>query len=233
MGENIGISFERIGGGSVSFPAADKIALAFFESDASSEGPDSYDSVVAKAVDPNRITSSDITAINRTMRARSPHLAWSDLVGLELAPWLEAVPPELDLVETSDEDWQRFEAEQKIQGIFEAVLGPHRALPVATKVLHIKRPRLFPIIDRLVAEMIGSALGEESFVRMAEHGNRIMLHIRQQARLETNFKGLSQIRGLLAERGLPRSLVRIIDGLLWSAHPASWLSHRFSTSVGL
>ena len=45
-------------------------------------------------LDPNRITTADIVAINTTMRARSPHTAWEALTQVaEELPWLAAMQP--------------------------------------------------------------------------------------------------------------------------------------------
>ena len=51
-----------------------ELALDFFSKDPSSVGREAYDAWVGKT-DPVRLVADDIYAINRTMRARSPHTA--------------------------------------------------------------------------------------------------------------------------------------------------------------
>src|SRR4051812_40434751 len=77
----------------------------FFATDPSSVGSGSYDSLAGKGAR-NRIEVADIQALNRTMRARSAHANWADLVDRDL-DWLRAIPTDLDLVGSGDDAWQR------------------------------------------------------------------------------------------------------------------------------
>ena len=196
-------------------PAA--LAFAFFSTDASSVGPDAYDQRAGKG-EPNRITSDDIRAINQTMRARSPHSAWEPLTAaVDELPWLTAIDAGWDLIATDDKDWQATGGAALLAAAIEASVGPYRRLSVATKVLHLKRPRLFPVLDSLVIDLIGGLAN-------VAHPAQLLLHLRQQGR--ANLETLLAIQAELAARDQPleRSLVRILDALLWSSHPAAGIA---------
>lgn len=79
------------------------IARGFFVGDPSSIAEGSYDSLAGTGAR-DQISTADITAINRTMRARSGHKHWAAIVDRDL-PWLAAIDPELDLIEADDERW--------------------------------------------------------------------------------------------------------------------------------
>lgn len=193
------------------------LAFEFFSTDASSVGPDAYDQRAGKG-EPNRITSDDIRAINKTMRARSPHAAWEPLTAaVDELPWLTAIDASWDLIATDDNDWQATGGAVLLAAAIEASVGPYRRLSVATKVLHLKRPRLFPVLDSLVVDLIG---GLAYVARPA----RLLLHLREQGR--SNLETLLAIQAELAARDQPleRSLVRILDALLWSSHPAAGIA---------
>lgn len=94
---------------------------------------------------------------------------------------------------------------------------PRVGLAVATKVLHLKRPRLVPILDRLVLEMMGvnperSKMEEAIASAMRREGHR-------------NIQALQRIQTQLANEGAKHTftpaLIRILDTILWSSHPAA------------
>jgi len=190
-------------------PAA--LAADFFANDASAS-PGGYDDHAGKG-DPDRVTVDDIRVINQTMRARSALEAWKTLTDV-LGPhdWLAALDPEWDLVETDDEDWERERIDDAILRALAATIGAGRRASVATKVLHLKRPRLFPVLDSLVLEQLGAtgAVAELAVVR----------HLRTEGR--RNRDALKLVQAELAPR--TPSLVRILDALLWASHPGSGLS---------
>jgi hypothetical protein len=78
---------------------------------------------------------------------------------------------------------------------------------VATKVLHIKRPRLIPVCDSYVARTMGvEFLGSADLLQL-------VLHLRKQG--QANLEALHEIQVRLGEIGIERTLVRILDALLW------------------
>ena len=194
------------------------LARGFFAGDASSIGEAAFDSVAGLG-NPERVELSDVIAMNRTMRARSPHRAWTAIIEVE-APWLSSVPQDLDLLETDDATWHATRGEELVAAALAATIGPGRGMAVATKLLHLKRPRLFPMLDRLVAEMLGAVLANDPTLgRRVEIAAELTWAIRSEGR--RNLDSLSRIREALSVEGTDRSLVRIFDAILWLAHPAA------------
>lgn len=87
-----------------------------------------------------------------------------------------------------------------------------------TKVLYLKRPALIPILDSLVGEQVGWTLGIPAIM--------LIEHLRQEGR--RNLDILRATQSHLARLGIERSLVRILDVLLWVSHPAAGLSPRLA-----
>lgn len=220
---NVVVRVSRMDGGP-HLVIEDSLSLAhvFFTQDASSLGPDAYDTLAGKG-DPVRILTADIEAINRTMRARSPHSAWKPILDThEPLPWLAVIDPTWDLLLTEDETWPQ--VEDLASAAMVAAVAPYRNLSVMTKVLHLKRPRLFPVLDSLVVDQIGGQWRSPK---------ELLGHMRQVAR--DNRSALTEIRRLLDEAEIARTPARILDVLLWSTHPRSSLApllpaweHRFA-----
>lgn len=116
-----------------------------------------------------------------------------------------------------DGEWSRVGGAERLAEAIEASVGPYRQLSVATKVLHLKRPRLFPVLDSLVIEQIGG-------LAHVKRPARLLLHLREQG--QRNFPALRAAQKYLAARHPPyeRSLVRILDALLWATHPTAGLA---------
>jgi hypothetical protein len=194
------------------------LARGSFAGDTSSIGEAAFDPVAGLG-NPERVELTDVIAMNRTMRARSPHRAWTAIVDAE-APWLSSVPQDLDLLETDDARWHATRGEELVAAALAATIGPGRGMAVATKLLHLKRPRLFPMLDRLVAEVLGAVLANDPAPgRRVEIAAELTWAIRSEGR--RNLDTLSRIREALSVEGTDRSLVRIFDAILWLAHPAA------------
>lgn len=193
---------------------ADRFARFWFEADEASSGPNAFDAFVG-TTDPVRIVSDDIRAINRTMRARSPHEKWAAFTNTAASlPWLEALPRDLSLFDIDQAAWDETWA-ARLTAPIEALSGPHRGLAVITKILHAKRPRLYPVLDSLVLQLLG-ATGRPVV--------EILDHIRGIGRM--NEPTLRLIARELRTQGPAgrRTRVRILDGILWTAHPGSSLT---------
>jgi hypothetical protein len=211
--EDFPIVIGRLDGGpSLVIEDASQLAYAFFSSDPSSIGPGSYDQRAGQG-DPGRITTDDVRAINETMRARSPHSAWEALTGAGSLPWLMAIDPSWDLVELSDHDWGRLGCTALLEVAFTNAIAPYRNLAVATKVLHLKRPALFPVLDALVVQQIGG-VGRPPIA--------LLLHLRAEA--QRNRAALHRVRANLQAAAITRTLIRILDVLLWSSHPGAGIA---------
>jgi hypothetical protein len=190
---------------------AAQLALDFFRTDASSK-PGGYDDL-AGGGDRDRITRGDIVAINTTMRARSPHTVWDVFLAAKgPQPWLVALDPVWDLVALDDDAWQS-RARPAVERALAATVGAGRGLSVATKVLHFKRPAMFPVLDSLVLQQLGVTDGVPPM--------KVIDHLRSEGRRNLDVLGAAQ-RALAPH--YRRSLVRILDALLWTSHPAAGLA---------
>lgn len=208
---------ERFGGGPrLVIEDAELLALDFFLKDVSSVGEGAYDAHVDGS-EPDRITVADIVAINSTMRARSPHSAWESLTTVsDPLPWLVAIPRRAHLFTMSATEWSTIGP--VLERALTVTIGPYRNLSVATKVLHLKRPHLFPVLDRLVIEQIGG-VGRTPMV--------LLNHLRAIG--IANIDALHQIDVSLRNSGIIRSDVRILDALLWSSHPTAGIGQQLDT----
>src|SRR5207247_4833557 len=66
--------------------------MRFFVEDPSSKGVRSYDAyVIGGSSPPNEVVDADVTAINVTMGARSPHEDWAALISRGVIPELVAL----------------------------------------------------------------------------------------------------------------------------------------------
>jgi hypothetical protein len=194
------------------------LASSFFLRDPSSIAPGSYDSLAGRGAR-DQITTGDITAINTTMRARSSHKNWEGVTNRDL-DWLAAIDPALDLVTTDDRQWDEANGAQLSEIALRATIDRGRGPSVATKVLHLKRPNLFPVLDDFVAVMLGMNMPDDATAgRRVEIASRLMAHMREQGR--ANLPALAAVQGRLRAQGIGRSLVRILDAIVWFSHPAS------------
>jgi hypothetical protein len=213
MDEDVRVLVRRLDGGpSLIVEDASSLAYAFFSRDPSSMGPNSYDERAGHG-DPFRITTDDIRAINQTMRARSPHSAWEMLTSAGPLAWLAALDPSWDLIELPDREWERFGCTALVEAALAAAIAPYRNLAVATKVLHLKRPSLFPVLDLLVVQQLGGA---------GRLPIELLLHLRAEAR--RNRLALQQVQTNLQQVHITRTLVRILDALVWSSHPGAGIT---------
>ena len=193
------------------------LARGFFLGDPSSIAAGSYDSLAGRG-ERDRITTADIQAINRTMRARSAHESWQPLLDRDLI-WLAALDLKLDLIGAAEADWQAADGERLAITALTETIGHGRGPSVATKVLHLKRPRLFPVLDDFVAVMLGVNMPTDPTPRRTEIAAGLLVHLRAQGR--ANLQQLEAIRRILSIEGVDRPLVRILDAILWFSHPAA------------
>jgi hypothetical protein len=195
------------------------LAETFFRRDPSAVGPGSYDAWIdetqADVERRDRIVDEDVTAINRTMATRSPHKTWAPVIAAGEWAWLQALDRQWRLFEMTPEDWSVNRVSDRLAAAFGAIQRKGLGIAVATKVLHIKRPALVPVLDSLVLAQIGSRTTDDvrTWVTALESARRVG---------RANIDALKLVRRHLLEAGLPeRTLVRILDALLWTASPGS------------
>jgi Family of unknown function (DUF6308) len=193
------------------------LARAFFASDTSAQIK-GFDPLRGLG-DPNRIVIGDVIVMNTTMRSRSKHSLWDPVLGGRQR-WLRDISPELDVLETGESEWRRIGGDALLAAAIKGCIHPGIGLAGATKMLHLKRPRCFPILDQLVAEMIGVGLPDGPTVEQRlTVAQRLASTLRREGR--RNLDGLRRIQADLAWDGIERPLIRIFDAILWSSHPAA------------
>ena len=190
------------------------VASCFFENDPSTvEG--GFDEWVAQN-NPNRFERKDIEVINSGMRARSPYGPWERLYGRK-HDWLLRLLPEWDLAETAPDEWSAADCTRFLCIAIEKTTVKSVGRAMATKVLHMKRPRLVPILDRLVVETVGGSNDWKSPTPTAA----LVDHLRLVA--TDNAAALQDIQARLTGLAFQPTKVRILDAILWTAHPQSSL----------
>ena len=215
------LDIHRANWGRLLLDHADEVALKFFTEDISSRDPDcpSYDERATSEAKPS-YDEADTTAIRRGMRLnRAPSELWvwarnSAPVGL-----LADLPPDLDLIDAADDDFAqvREQLEAALSGFVAEQSGEWRRLAVATKIIHLKRPSLVPILDGNVLRILGVNLrGDAPHAAQVELGLKAIALIRREGR--RNRDALAAIEAKLLERDLARSPARILDALLWTAY---------------
>jgi Family of unknown function (DUF6308) len=191
---------------------ADERAAFFFVSNLSSVGTAAYDRWVNSPQNPpDQLVRSDVRAINTTMMARTAYKHWEQFTGsAEPLGWLQELAASWDLFTMSDEAWTTARCEMRILAALTAVLGPYRTTSITTKLLHLKRPNLIPICDSYVCSMLGKHPGD------AVETTKLIMAVRELGR--ANLDVLMEISKRLTSIGINRTLVRILDSLLWSAY---------------
>ena len=143
------ITIQTPAGGALVFPEPAPLVRWFVSGN--SGGYDGW----AKVTPPNRITAEDISALNRFARARTPERHWAGVIADRRCLWLKALSPEWDAAATSEEEWAAQDVSARLEAAFAVLCGPYRGISVASKLLHLKRPRLIPLLDALVLEQLG------------------------------------------------------------------------------
>jgi hypothetical protein len=135
-----------------------------------------------------------------------------------------------DAAATTAEEWAEADITGRLQAAFAVLCGPHRGISVASKLLHLKRPRLIPLLDALVVELLGVRVpsGDDNAARAAVAAE-LTTHLASQAR--ANRAALGELQAELAAEGYDLSAMRVIDILLWTSHPAAGLGLPVERSV--
>jgi Family of unknown function (DUF6308) len=191
---------------------ADERAAFFFVSNISSVGSSAYDRRVASPENPpDRIEEADIRAVNQTMMVRTQYVPWTQFTGSAAPlPWLQQLELDWNLFTLDDDAWAANGCEGDILNALAGVMAPYRTTSITTKVLHIKRPHLIPICDSYVVGMVGGRSGD------AKTTTELIGRVREIGR--QNLPALEEIERRLTTIGIERSLVRILDSLLWSGY---------------
>lgn len=162
---------------------------------------DSWDSLGTRDADANRFTADDFVAITLLSVDAGPKAAREVLRDrrVEFDALLAAIGPDRDLADEEgpfDSSWPAWALENRLRTV------PGIGLTIATKLIARKRPRLYPIWDTVVVEVLGT---------QAKHLNSIhaALHADPELRLR-----LTRARSVA---GLPEHIseLRVLDVLAW------------------
>lgn len=206
-------------------PSARRLAEVFFELDPSSRQPPAPESTTSyddwsEQTERNRIEPYDVTVLNTSMRARTKPEVWHPLHDAGNLNWLEAVDPDWDLLSMPQDEFDQRNMGAVVEQLAFSMLRKWINVSVATKMLHLKRPRLMPVLDPLVVAQLGARISTTAkFETRAKQIREVVLFVREQGL--ANGNELTAIKAHLASRGKERTLVRVLDALLWSSHPAS------------
>ena len=191
------------------------LVLGFIAGDLSAR-PGGYDHQAGHG-DREAITLDDIVLVNSTMRSRAEHARWKPIIDADQR-WLARIPEDLDLIEADDEAWAAAEGDRLVNEAIGRCIVPYIALARATKVLHLKRPRAFPVLDELVVEMMGVPVPDNLDKRI-KAAQRVTAAIRREG--QRNIDALRRIQEATATERVRLSLVRLLDIALWFSHPAA------------
>jgi len=192
-----------------------EIVRGFLAGDPSAK-PGGYNDL-AGVGDRARISVHDVRTVNETMRSRAKHAYWQPVFD-DAQTWLDEIPDDLDIIEADDAEWEAARGAALVSKAIESCIRPNIALARSTKVLHLKRPRVFPVLDELVCEVMGVSLPSKPEQRVAV-AERVTAAVRREGR--RNIDVLRSIQSELAKDGIELSLVRILDIALWFSHPAA------------
>lgn len=162
---------------------------------------DSWDSLGTRAADTNRFTADDFVAVTLLSVHPGPKAAREVLRDRrdEFDALLTAIGPDRDLADEKgpfDVSWPAWALENRLRAV------PGIGLTIATKLIARKRPRLYPIWDTVVVEVLGTQGG---------HLNAI------HAALQTDPDLRERLANARRTAGLPEHIsdLRVLDVIAW------------------
>lgn len=175
-----------------------------------------YDAI--PSADPNRIEPLDVLVtvamnsfVNSAVKVHRVHQG----LAANCEPLLPMIPIDADLLDL--DEW-----EKPLRTLLHAaVQAPWVLIPVATKVLHRKRPSLIPMLDSVVIrhylrapEQKALLAGTENKARAANVAMEALRLFRDDLKHAEN--DVRALRELLAREGFPLTPVRILELLVWT-----------------
>lgn len=194
-------------------------ALDFFSRDISSVDVQvSYDDR-AMSIRPDVYDETDARVIRRGMGLnRLPKYVWRWLIEEAPTDLVAALPRDVHLRDVSDGDYPELRARiETVLGGFIGERGDRRGLATATKMLHLKRPKLLPICDSYTVAMLGIPLKPDASKPERIAAGLAACDITQQV-VRENAAELDAVCEHLAQQAYPRTPVRVLDALLWLAY---------------
>jgi hypothetical protein len=169
------------------------------------------------------ITSDDLEAANN-LYANLTALDRVRIVHDERIPPLLSAVKDVELGGVKDEDWEAVKA----------LIGPllaeflsirHVKLAKATKILHLKRPHLFPILDSLVVKFL-TGTDMDAYEFSPEELLRLGLVSFDVARKDivNNRAAFDELQKRLSDLPTPLTTVRLYDILCWTEQ--KWVGNK-------
>jgi len=161
----------------------------------------------------DKINSSDIDAANNLYAMIDRYDKTESKRILENSPSLESIPDK-NIEEISDNDWEVLK--EKIKIIFKNFLAIKGVgVPKTTKLLHLKRPGMFPILDSFVIKFLtGMDIANVSKERHVRIGIKALDTSRND--ILNNFDILSEIQQNIKDLPILMKNVRLYDILCWT-----------------
>lgn len=184
---------------------------------------DAYEDYDAIASSDDVVTRKQFDAVNNAMKANLPPRPWQRFISPNPVPNLAAVPTDIDLIDSSDEDYVH--ARDGVRRVYEVLCSdPEISDMGSSKVCYLKRPRLIAISDSYVRSVVVGpdiALSKSDPKRgekFADRGIRVLDTIRRiGVQNQEPLQNLQPYVNNLSVAGRPvrLSMGRIIDILLW------------------
>ena len=130
-------------------------------------------------------------------------------------PSLLATVKDVDLGSLTDEDWEGVKA--LVSPLFSEFLSiPNVKLAKATKILHLKRPHLFPILDSFVVKFLSG--NDTTNLYSVDEWLQIGLSALETVRADIvrNRDAFGELQGRLSDLPSPLTIVRLYDILCWT-----------------
>ena len=161
------------------------------------------------------VTKDDLEAANNLRASMSPHDIKMILGNPEI-PGLLAALKDVDLGSLTDDEWDGVVA--VVSQLLSAFISIRNiTLAQATTILHLKRPRLFPVLDPYVVKFLtGNDVSKNQFSE--EETLRIGLESLEVARKDIvrNRAAFGALQARLSDLPTPLTVVRMYDVLCWT-----------------
>lgn len=152
------------------------------------------------------VDDADIRVMNGRMATRADTPVWVARMR-EASPWIDRIPITWSPVRIEPDSPQAREAVDLIANAIDRAGARWPYVAVVTKLLHLRRPHLVPIIDSYLLDQLGGGGGLTNTIE----------RIHREA--WRNREPLAVIADRLADHRLRRSELRILETCLWASHP--------------
>lgn len=160
------------------------------------------------------ITLENIEAANRLF-ARISKVVAGRIVRSENIRNALAVIDNRELGKISEEEWRDYKV--KLYNLLLSICSIKGVgIAVATKILHLKRPKLMPILDSFVVKFLFGIDTQNVWDKqyLAEIGVKTIDVIRKDIR--RNLEAFTRLQERLSDLPIPLNIVRLYDILVWS-----------------